>query len=50
MPTHVPRDADELLPHYSQTYEDKGTVLAFEPERRLSYTHWSPMGGSDDRP
>jgi uncharacterized protein YndB with AHSA1/START domain len=31
-------------------YEDKGTVLDVEPERRLTYTHWSPMGGSEDRP
>ena len=31
-------------------YVDKGTVLEVDPERRLSYTHWSPMGGSDDRP
>lgn len=31
-------------------YEDKGKVLAVEPERMLRYTHWSPMGGSDDRP
>jgi uncharacterized protein YndB with AHSA1/START domain len=31
-------------------YTDKGTVLDVVPERRLSYTHWSPMGGSDDRP
>jgi uncharacterized protein YndB with AHSA1/START domain len=31
-------------------YVDKGTVLAFEPERLLSYTHWSPMGGSEDAP
>jgi uncharacterized protein YndB with AHSA1/START domain len=33
-----------------QSYEDKGTVLAFEPERLLAYTHWSPMGGSADTP
>jgi uncharacterized protein YndB with AHSA1/START domain len=33
-----------------QSYADKGTVLAFEPERLLSYTHWSPMGGSEDAP
>jgi uncharacterized protein YndB with AHSA1/START domain len=33
-----------------KSYVDKGTVLEVEPERRLSYTHWSPMGGSDDRP
>jgi uncharacterized protein YndB with AHSA1/START domain len=32
------------------SYEDKGTVLAFEPERLLTYTHWSPMGGSEDTP
>ena len=31
-------------------YEDKGTVLTVEPERALRYTHWSPMGGSEDRP
>ncbi len=32
------------------TYEDKGTVLAFEPNRLLKITHWSPMGGSEDKP
>ncbi len=32
------------------SYADKGTVLAFEPERLLRYTHWSPMSGSDDLP
>jgi uncharacterized protein YndB with AHSA1/START domain len=31
-------------------YVDKGTVLEFEPEKLLKYTHWSPMGGSADRP
>ena len=31
-------------------YEDKGTVLAVEPQRFLQYTHWSPMGGSEDKP
>lgn len=31
-------------------YEDKGTVLAVEPKKLLSYTHWSPMGGSEDKP
>lgn len=34
----------------SQSYEDKGTVLAVEPERLLKTTHWSPMGGSQDEP
>lgn len=33
-----------------RSYEDKGTVLAVEPLRLLSYTHWSPMGGSEDKP
>jgi uncharacterized protein YndB with AHSA1/START domain len=33
-----------------RSYEDKGTVLAVEPQRLLKYTHWSPMGGSEDRP
>lgn len=31
-------------------YEDKGTVLEFEPNKRLKNTHWSPMGGSEDKP
>jgi uncharacterized protein YndB with AHSA1/START domain len=33
-----------------KTYEDKGTVLAFVPRTLLKTTHWSPMGGSDDKP
>jgi uncharacterized protein YndB with AHSA1/START domain len=33
-----------------QEYEDKGELLEFEPQTRLKYTHWSPMGGSEDRP
>ena len=33
-----------------KTYEDKGTVLAVEPNKLLRITHWSPMGGSEDRP
>ncbi|MGA8667863.1 MAG: SRPBCC domain-containing protein [Candidatus Dormiibacterota bacterium] len=31
-------------------YEDKGTVLRVEPKTLLSTTHWSPMGGSEDKP
>jgi len=31
-------------------YEDKGQVLEVQPQKRLSYTHWSPMGGSEDKP
>ena len=33
-----------------KSYEDKGQVLEVQPQRRLSYTHWSPMGGSEDKP
>jgi uncharacterized protein YndB with AHSA1/START domain len=33
-----------------QAYEDKGTVLAVDPEKLLRNTHWSPMGGSEDKP
>jgi len=32
------------------SYEDKGTVLAVEPEKLLQYTHWSSMSGSEDKP
>jgi uncharacterized protein YndB with AHSA1/START domain len=31
-------------------YEDRGVILAIETERQLSYTHWSPMSDSTDRP
>lgn len=31
-------------------YEDKGTVLEVKPQTLLKMTHWSPMGGSEDRP
>ena len=31
-------------------YEDKGTVLEVEPNKRLKNTHWSPMGGTEDSP
>ncbi len=33
-----------------ESYRDKGEVLALEPERRLSTTHWSPLSGSEDKP
>jgi uncharacterized protein YndB with AHSA1/START domain len=33
-----------------QSYEDKGTVLESDPPRHLKYTHWSPMGGTEDKP
>ena len=29
-------------------YEDKGTVLKFEPEHYLSYNYWSSFSGTED--
>lgn len=31
-------------------YEDKGTVLKFEPEHYLSYNYWSSFSGTEDIP
>ena len=31
-------------------YEDKGEILTFEPENELSFSHWSPLSGTDDTP
>jgi len=31
-------------------YEDKGTILQFEPEIRLQYSHFSPLSGATDVP
>jgi uncharacterized protein YndB with AHSA1/START domain len=31
-------------------YEDKGEVIACEPQRRLEVTHFSPLSGQDDLP
>lgn len=33
-----------------KSYEDKGTVLDFEPLESLSYSYWSSMGGTEDKP
>jgi uncharacterized protein YndB with AHSA1/START domain len=33
-----------------KTYEDKGTVLAFEKNRLVKYSYWSSMSGMDDQP
>jgi uncharacterized protein YndB with AHSA1/START domain len=35
---------------HGKPYEDKGTVLAVEPKKLLTVTHWSPMDGSEDKP
>ncbi len=31
-------------------YEDKGEILEIIPERKLAYTHFSPMSGQEDVP
>ncbi len=33
-----------------KAYEDKGEILEVKPNTLLRYTHWSPMGGSEDKP
>ena len=33
-----------------EAYEDKGEVLAVEPNRRLSFSHYSPLSGAPDKP
>jgi uncharacterized protein YndB with AHSA1/START domain len=33
-----------------KTFEDKGEILIVDPERKLAYTHWSPLGGTADEP
>ncbi|TDP72427.1 SRPBCC family protein [Roseateles toxinivorans] len=31
-------------------YEDRGDILAFEPARRLRFSHWSALSGTPDTP
>lgn len=31
-------------------YEDKGTVLTYEPKTKLSYSYWSGFSGAEDKP
>jgi uncharacterized protein YndB with AHSA1/START domain len=33
-----------------KSYEDKGVVLQYKPERTLQYTHFSPLSGEPDEP
>ena len=33
-----------------KAYEDRGSVLQFEPGRRLVVTHFSPLSGQEDAP
>jgi uncharacterized protein YndB with AHSA1/START domain len=34
----------------NKPFEDKGKILSFEPEKEMSYSHWSPLSGADDVP
>jgi uncharacterized protein YndB with AHSA1/START domain len=31
-------------------YEDKGNIQTFDRDKRLAFTHWSPLSGMEDRP
>ncbi|MEY4723337.1 MAG: hypothetical protein RLZZ324_850 [Candidatus Parcubacteria bacterium] len=31
-------------------YEDRGTIIAFEPMKRLSFNYWSAFSGAPDTP
>ena len=31
-------------------YEDKGKILEFAPEKKLKYSHFSPLSGQPDKP
>jgi uncharacterized protein YndB with AHSA1/START domain len=33
-----------------KAYEDRGTVLSFQPTKSLSYNYWSGFGGLEDTP
>ncbi len=33
-----------------KSYEDKGVILQFTPERTLQYSHFSPLSGQPDKP
>jgi len=33
-----------------KTYEDRGTVLAFEPMGTLAFNYWSAFSGKEDKP
>lgn len=33
-----------------KSYEDKGTVLKFDPQKMLQYDYWSSLSGKEDKP
>jgi uncharacterized protein YndB with AHSA1/START domain len=36
--------------YQGKSYEDKGEILAIEPEKSLQYSHFSPLAGKPDLP
>ncbi len=36
--------------HEGKSFEDRGQVLIADPQRRLSFSHFSPMSGAPDTP
>jgi uncharacterized protein YndB with AHSA1/START domain len=36
--------------YQGKPYEDKGTVVEFDPPRILAHSHWSPASGQPDSP
>ena len=36
--------------YQGRAYEDKGTIVKFEPVKLLVHTHWSPFSGLPDSP
>lgn len=33
-----------------ESFEDKGKILQLEPEKKLQYSHFSPLSGDEDKP
>lgn len=33
-----------------KAYEDKGEIKAYDENKKLQYTHFSPLGGKEDKP
>jgi uncharacterized protein YndB with AHSA1/START domain len=33
-----------------EPYQDKGTIMTFDPRRELMFSHWSPLSGGADEP
>ena len=54
--TDVDTDWEEGSPirfsgdYQGKHYEDKGEILSIEPGKRLTYSHWSNISGTEDSP